>query len=127
MITCERCKLTILGGGEHLNADDCLRYILPRFAAMGEMLTRQAEHQTRIEGRLERDRIQTKTAEQGRRDAARELKHERDKAARLAVARNTLYSAVLSANAQAVAEKKRFTKAVTRARKVLDDYLVGAA
>jgi len=127
MITCERCKLTLHSIEGHATAADCLRHLVPRYAAMAEMANRQAEHETRLEGRLERAQIQQKTAEQCRRDAQKELKHERERAARLDLARNVLYSGMLTAQAEATAEKKRYAKAIARLRKIADEYLVAAA
>ena len=91
---------------------------------MAEKLRDQAEYATRLEGRLERSQIQQKTADELRREAARELKHERDRAAKLDAARNLMYSALVAAQAKLASQKRRYSKTIGRIEKLAHDYLV---
>jgi site-specific DNA-adenine methylase len=128
MITCERCGLTIHGNQmHHATAEDCLRYLIPRYAALEAMAKRQAEHATRLEQRLERAQLQTRTAEQACRTALKDVKHERDRAARIERTRNTVYTSLLRAQAQAKTEKRRYAQTLARMRKLAVEYLEHAA
>lgn len=127
MITCERCGLTLQGRKAHASAEECLRCLLPRYAAIEELANRQAEVAARIEQRLERAQRQVRAAEQASRTAAKDLKRERDRSARAECARNTAYSALLRAQAEGKARKTRYAKALARMRKLASGYLENAA
>ena len=128
MITCERCGLTIHGTQmRHATAEDCVRYLVPHYAAMQEKAKQQAEHATRLEERLERAQLQTRTAEQACRTALKDVKHERDRAARIERTRNTVYTSLLRAQAQAKTEKRRYAQTLARMRKLAGAYLEDTA
>lgn len=128
MTTCERCGLTIHGMKQvHATAEDCLRYMVPRYAAMEATARRQAEYAARLEQRLERAQLQARTAEQACRAAQKNVKHERERAARVEQARNAVYSSLLSARADAKAEMRRYTQTLARMRKLAGEYLEDAA
>jgi len=128
MITCARCGLTIHGMQmQHATAEDCLRYLVPRYAAIQEKTKQQAEHATRLEERLERAQLQTRTAEQACRNALTDIKLERDRAARIERTRNTVYTSLLRAQAQAKTEKRRYAQTLARMRKLAGEYMEDAA
>ena len=128
MTTCERCGLTIHGTKQaHATADDCLRYLVPRYAALEATAKRQAEYATRLEQRLERAQLQARTAEQACRTALKNVKHERERAVRIEQARNAVYSSLLCTQADAKAERRRYTQTLARLRKLAGDYLEDAA
>jgi len=128
MTTCERCGLTIHGMKQgHATADDCLRYLVARYAAMEATAKRQAEYATRLEQRLERAQLQARTAEQACRTALKNVKHERERAVRIEQARNAVYSSLLRGQADAKAERRRYTQTLARMRKLAGDYLEDAA
>lgn len=128
MTTCERCGLTIHGMQmQHATAEDCLHYLVLRYAAMEATVKRQAEYATRLEQRLERAQLQARTAEQACRTALKKVKHERERAVRVEQARNAVYSSLLSARADAKAERRRYTQTLARLRKLAGDYLEDAA
>jgi hypothetical protein len=74
----------------HATAEDCLRYMVPRYAAMEATAKRQAEYATRLEQRLERAQTQTRTAQHAYSAAMKDVKHERERAARVEQARNAV-------------------------------------
>jgi hypothetical protein len=128
MITCERCGLTIHGTKQaHATAEECLHYLVPRYVAMEATAKRQAEYATRLEQRLERAQLQARTAEQACRAAQKNVKHERERAARVEQARNVVYSSLLSAQADAKAERRRYTQALARMQKLAGEYLEDVA
>ncbi len=127
MITCDRCGLTLQGFDAHATAEDCLRHLVPRYAAMAGMTRKQAEYAERLEQRLERAQLQSRTAEHLHNATLRDVHRERNRSARLELARNTVYSALLRAQAQATVEKRRYAKVIARLRKLAGAYLEDAA